>query len=260
MPSDNSGGSEGSEYISDNPLHEDIPSPSPIKDSTAYAQSRIIEDLHPAFVDSSFRYDTTKDLFAAEFEEVYDESALLDCQQAFAEALRQFQEGVKPKYKSQIDLNATHTWNEVIQYVDEARKKYTGVDQRGIARKINNGLKKFQTAAPAIQAWLKLLPSIAFFGSIVCGGLTIILEAAVNLRKLRKETLNALDQIPQCIEKAEFLMRTYGYPRIEEQVGNLYMAIIDALQHILEWYRRAAGRKLSLLTFLTVDINLPSQQ
>ena len=39
-------------------------------------------------------------------------------------------------------------------------------------------------------------------------------QAAVHLRKLRKDTLNALDQMPLCIEKAEFFIRTYGYMNV----------------------------------------------
>ena len=66
-------------------------------------------------------------------------------------------------------------------------------------------------------------------------------QAAVHLRKLRKDTLNALDQMPLCIEKAEFFIRTYGYVNVLQQTGNLYLAIIEALQHILGWYKRAAG-------------------
>ncbi|KAL8714467.1 MAG: hypothetical protein Q9220_001800 [cf. Caloplaca sp. 1 TL-2023] len=30
---------------------------------------------------------------------------------------------------------------------------------------------------------------------------------------------------------------------VNRQVGNIYLAIIDGLQHILEWYKRAAGMK-----------------
>lgn len=67
----------------------------------------------------------------------------------------------------------------------------------------------------------------------------------MKLKKLRKETLSALDEMPLCIEKAEFIMRTYGYPQVNQQVGDLYLAIIEALQHILEWYKRAAGCKSS---------------
>ena len=70
-------------------------------------------------------------------------------------------------------------------------------------------------------------------------------QAAVQLKKLRKETLSALDQMPLSIEKAEFFMRMYGYPQVNQQMENLYVAIIDALQHILEWYKRAAGSESS---------------
>ena len=161
-------------------LHDDLPSPNAIKDSAAYAKNRVTEDLHPAFEGSGFRYDTSSDRFAAESEEVYDGAALCDSQKAFSNALEQFQQGVKPKYKSQIDLRATHTWKEVMEYADEARKKYTGVDQKGILKKIDHGLKTFQTAAPAIEAWLKLLPSTSIYGSVVCGGVTIILEVRIH--------------------------------------------------------------------------------
>ncbi|KAL8721257.1 MAG: hypothetical protein Q9225_002034, partial [Loekoesia sp. 1 TL-2023] len=224
------------------PLQDDSTSLNFTKDLAAYAENHVTEALHPAFADSEVQFDTKNDCFAAEVEDVFDEAALLDSQRAFADALEQFQQGVKPKYKSQIDLRETHSWDEVMQYANEVRNKYTGVDKKGIAKKINNKLRTFQTAAPAVQAWLKLLPSTSIYGSVICGGLTIILEAAVRLRQLRKETLSALDQMPLCIEKAEFIMRTYGYPQVNQQVGNLYLAIIDALQHILGWYKRAAGR------------------
>lgn len=63
----------------------------------------------------------------------------------------------------------------------------------------------------------------------------------VNLRKVQEETLDALDQVPLCIEKAHFFMRTYGYPQVNRQVGDLYLVILDSLHHILEWYGHAAG-------------------
>ena len=147
-----------------------------VKDSVNYAEKLVTQDLHPAFADSRISYDPNNDCFAAEEEDTYDESVLFDNQRAFADALEQFQQGVKPKYKSQIDLQATHTWSEVMKQADEARSKYTGVGQQGVIKRINHGLKSFQTAAPAIQAWLKLLPSNTTYGSIICGGLTVILE------------------------------------------------------------------------------------
>lgn len=155
---------------------EDDPPPEAIKESAAYAEKSVTEDLHPAFADPAIKYDTSRDRFAADTEDIYDESALFDSHRAFTEALEQFQQGVKSRYESQIDLQKTYGWGEVMQYAEEARDKYTGVNKRGIIKKIDNGLKIFQTAAPAIQAWLKLLPSTNWYGSIICGGLTIILE------------------------------------------------------------------------------------
>ncbi|KAL8811796.1 MAG: hypothetical protein Q9223_007454, partial [Gallowayella weberi] len=228
---------------SDESLGDSSQSTTPIRDSAAFAQNHVTKDLHPALSDASIRYDTRHDCFAAEFEGIYDEATLFDSQRAFADALEQFQRGVKPKYESSIDLVASHNWDEVIKCANEARSKYVGVDRKGIMKKIDNRLKTFQTAAPAIEAWLKLLPSTSTYGSVVCGGLTLILEAAIRLRQLRKETLNALDQIPLCIENAQHLIQTYGYPQVEQQVAKLYVAILIVLQHILGWYERAAGLK-----------------
>ncbi len=36
-------------------------------------------------------------------------------------------------------------------------------------------------------------------------------------------------------------MRMYGYEQVYQQTCNLYLAIIEALRHILEFYERAAG-------------------
>ena len=171
---------EDSQYVPHEHLHDDLPRLNPIKDSATYAKDHVTEDLHPAFANSGLRYDNARDCFAAESEDIYNEAALFDSQKAFADALKQFQQGVKPKYKSQIDLCATHTWNEVMEYADQARNEYTGVGQKGIMKKITHGQKTFQTAAPAIEAWLKLLPSTSIYGSIVCGGLTIILEVSID--------------------------------------------------------------------------------
>lgn len=169
---------EKSEQTPDKCDGDDGPKTKSIKDSAVYAQQHISEDLHPAFAESGLSYEANSDSFVAEVDDVYDESALFDSQRAFKDALAKYQQGVKTKYKSEIDLGATHDWDEVMKYVNEARDQYTGVGQEGIMKKINNRLKTFQTAAPASQAWLKLLPSTSTYGSVVCGGLTIILEVS----------------------------------------------------------------------------------
>lgn len=148
--------------------------------SEEYAKNYVNEDLHPALADFGITYDSKNDRFAAEVEETYDEATLFDNQRAFAEALEEFQKGVDTKYKSQIDLQRTQTWSDVMEKVEKARAEYIGVGKTGIVKRIDNKLRTFQTAAPAIEAWLRLLPSTTIYGSIICGGLTIILEVGVD--------------------------------------------------------------------------------
>ena len=63
----------------------------------------------------------------------------------------------------------------------------------------------------------------------------------MRLGKLRQETFDTLDQIPLRIEKAETLVQMYG-ANMDEQTAELYKAILDVLQHILDWYKIKAGR------------------
>ena len=67
------------------------------------------------------------------------------------------------------------------------------------------------------------------------------IQAAVRLGKLTEDTYDALDQIPLRVERAQFIMRTYSDTKIIDQAACLYQAIIDALTHILKWYKRKAG-------------------
>lgn len=168
--------SADSPWASTEPICEEPSSSNSTKDSVAYAENHVTEDLHPAFSEIGIRFNTRTDSFTTEYNEPYDEAALLDSEKAFVDALDQFQQGVKPKYQSQVHLRETHSWDEVIKFANDARDEYTGVDKTGVAKKINERLRTFQTAAPAIQAWLKLLPSTSTYGSVVCGGFTIILE------------------------------------------------------------------------------------
>ena len=67
------------------------------------------------------------------------------------------------------------------------------------------------------------------------------IQAAIRLGKLTEDTYDALDQIPLHVERAQFIMETYSDTKITDQAACLYQAIIDALTHILTWYKRKAG-------------------
>ena len=144
-----------------------------INTSVDYTDNHVTEKLHPAFGSSNINYDEEFDIFLKQSDTSFDEQALISSKQTFLEALKQYQDEADPKFKGQVDLERSHTWEDVLKEVEIARNEYKG-DGRKSIRKC--ALRNFHTAAPAIEAWLKLLPSTSIYGSIVCGGFTIILE------------------------------------------------------------------------------------
>lgn len=144
--------------------------------SVDYTDNHVKGDLHPAFQDPETTYSDDSDNFVARPDTITDEKALSDSQQAFSKALQDYEKDADPKYKTGIDLKVVHTWDGVIKEAEIACDKYKGVGKEGIMTSIRCGLRNFHSAAPAIEAWLKLLPSTSIYGSVVCGGLTIILE------------------------------------------------------------------------------------
>ena len=144
--------------------------------SVDYTDNHVTADLHPAFAETGVGYDDECDRFLARADTLVDEKVLLDSRQAFSKILRDYEENVDPKLKTGIDLSATHTWDEVLKKVDFARSTYRGAGGENNVSSIRNGFKNFYIAAPAIELWLKLLPSTSIYGSILCGGITVILE------------------------------------------------------------------------------------
>lgn len=147
-----------------------------VNTSVDFTDNHVNEDLHRAFQDSGISYNDEYDTFFASSETPVDEKALFDSQQALSDALQQYERDAEPKFKTGLDLKETHTWEEVMNKVDTARDEYNGVGKEGYLNSIHNGLRNFHTAAPAIEAWLKLLPSNSIYGSVLCGGITMILE------------------------------------------------------------------------------------
>ena len=158
--------------------------------SVDYTDNHVDGELHPAFGDSQVDYHDGSDKFLARTDTLLDQQALFDSQQAFSKALAEYERDADPKYKTGIDLQSTHSWEEVQKQVEKACAEYKGVDKKGILSSIRCGLRNFHTAAPAIEAWLKLLPSTTIYGSILCGGLTIVLEVCFKFLSSGSRLLN----------------------------------------------------------------------
>jgi hypothetical protein len=60
---------------------------------------------------------------------------------------------------------------------------------------------------------------------------------------MREDTYDALEQIPVVICKAQSLSSQYPFELLQSHVSQLYVAILDTIQHILSWYKTNSGVK-----------------
>lgn len=146
-----------------------------INTSVDFTVNYVDKELHSAFSDSAYSYDSETDSFAPETAVTHEDKEPFQYQ-AFKDELQKFAETASLPNTTEKDLIDNCTWDDVIEQVDLARKEYQGIDKSGIMKSIHNGFKDFAAAAPAMEQWLHLLPSTSIYGSIVCGGITIILR------------------------------------------------------------------------------------
>ena len=179
--------------------------------ASEYSDNYVDEKLHPAFSESRVHNECDADYSSDESDAVHDNKELFNCQEAFKHELQQYEDGADPEYRTGVDLMTTHTWADVMAEVETARRKYDGKEEKGIRRKIGNGWKNFISAAPAIEAWLELLPNNSLYGSILCGGLTIILEVCRDVRP----TISSMLTIYRRQSGWESLLRTPMTPLIK---------------------------------------------
>ena len=145
--------------------------------SKEYIDNRVDEELHPALSDPGFTYSPKQDCFGVPVPTNLsrDDDTIRSRQQRFAKALQEYEENVEPKFRTGFKLQETYTWDDVLAQVEVARNEYNGVEGKGNKKSIRNGLRKFSTAAPAIEGWLRLLPEDSVYASVLCGGIRLIL-------------------------------------------------------------------------------------
>ncbi|KAL8771479.1 MAG: hypothetical protein Q9209_003149 [Squamulea sp. 1 TL-2023] len=179
-------------------------------------------------------------------------------------------EGTRSKGNPGVRLGILHEWNwEAV--LDEARQaaehdakvNATG----GLQGAIRKAFRKLGDSGDAFTRWLAMLPDDAY-GSVICGGFKIIINAAVQHRTLCEKILYILTEIPEAVRAAKFSLEEYGIKRpevpgatrattcplgersseeLEIRVSDLYCHIQQTLCSILDFLnRRASGswRKL----------------
>ena len=146
-----------------------------INTSVDFTVNHVDKELHPALSDSGYSYDSEADRFAPETVATDGNKEPFEYQE-FKDELQKFTETARLPNTFRTDLIDNCTWDDLIEQVEIARNEYQGIHKTGIVKSIRNGFNNFAAAAPAMEQWLHLLPSTSIYGSLVCGGLTVILR------------------------------------------------------------------------------------
>ena len=144
--------------------------------------------------------------------------------------------------RTELGLNSDAMWQKVLQEIREVEQDATVHATQGFLGAVRKCSRRFGESGDAFTLWLKMLPDDAY-GSIICGGLTLIISAAVRHRDLCIEVFDALGVIPEIIRTAECSFGQYKSEHLDKAIASLYKIISESLRGILEFYHeRAPGR------------------
>jgi hypothetical protein len=144
-----------------------------------------------------------------------------------------------------LDLPDKAAWKAVLDVANDAENKYRTTTAKGVNGALHCFCRKLGDSGDTLLQWLKLLPD-GDYTSILCGGLKMIIQAAVKTSELRETIFKTIRQIPEIIKDAMFHFDLYTSLVLHERVSDLYSTILNTLRGIVEWYnRRPSGRSMT---------------
>lgn len=190
--------------------------------------------------------DRTSPLKTNELSKAEEEKEVEDrhCKQ-FAETLQRFEDGLPENHKPHFNLRGKHSWTEVIEEAKIAEMKYAKkADKESRFGRVRGLFRLLQKRSPAIDSWLGLLPSQSEYGSLICGGLKLVLCAATKMGEIRESIIRAMATIPDEVEKAQLLLdynEDLDTTRLLKKVSELYYVVFDLIEYIIAWYGQKSG-------------------
>ena len=178
----------------------------------------------------------------------------------FADALKAYEEDpqVPAKYKTGIDIDHPHSIGDVIEQIDLSLTDYKNENEKTVWQFIRKGWWKLGESQDGIKNWMALLPSESEYMSLICGGLNLIikvsilalrslgpklkrLKAAGRIGDVRNEAFRALAEIPFHLESTRESVGVFSKSENLRKCGvKLYTVTLDALRHILKWFKKRA--------------------
>ncbi|KAI9774143.1 MAG: hypothetical protein M1840_005236 [Geoglossum simile] len=163
-------------------------------------------------------------------------------------AIKAYEASSREEYSVRWDPEGAGTFDikKALQDVEKSTEEYLkkGEGKEGLRAKVRGCLRKFSDNAESFTLLLEFLPSDAY-GSLIYGGVSVILSAASKVGHAREGVLEALTEIPEILASAGIFDTMYkSSPRLQKAVSQLYVATLLALEYILLWFHQSAARKM----------------
>ncbi|KAL8980794.1 MAG: hypothetical protein Q9205_004223, partial [Flavoplaca limonia] len=230
-------------------------SDNPVDDAAAWMQNRLDGSCHPALNtdDPNIFYDKGKDQFSLlrdltspDLQVIYQEAEMR--KKSFIETVNNYNKAARGSGHVEMDLHKEHTWDDVLsaqQNFLHDRDAQTGF--RGSFRRHARG---FADNSESFQSWLKLLPSGSQYLSILCGGLTLVFGAAHRMAEIRGNISDMFSGIPlRLSEVKQYLKLFEDSPELHQCSADLYVAMIDTLEAIVQQYQKSYARRMGSALF-----------
>ncbi|MCJ1270774.1 hypothetical protein MMC22_010671 [Lobaria immixta] len=148
-----------------------------------------------------------------------------------------------------FEIASAHEWEDVEAEADNAIKVYNTkgkIWQKNPARVTGRAMGKI---APAIQAWLELLPD-GEYTSIVCGALKLVFgverssvsfAAAARMQEIRNKILNTMASMSDTVDASKDYLEIYrDDQKLFERAEDLYIAVLNAVEGMILWIDESA--------------------
>jgi len=186
---------------------------------------------------------------------------LKDHEERFLEALQSYQDHAKPKYRTGVDLDLStkHSWQEVLQAVDEIHT--ARAERSGVWVVLTKKMRWFGEHSAVFEQWIRLLPTQNNYASVLCGGLKLIFrvgpvaeragsvhtlltynsKAAARLKDVRNWICDALLELPDTLSCTEKTLDIYEDLDLHVCSRKLMAKTFESLQWIVLELTRAAA-------------------
>ncbi|KAI9775618.1 MAG: hypothetical protein M1839_001019 [Geoglossum umbratile] len=160
-------------------------------------------------------------------------------------AIRAYEISSKEEYSVRWDPEGAGAFDiqKALEDVKKSTEEYLkkGEGKESLKAKVRGCLRKFSENAQSFTVWLDFLPNDTY-GSLIYGGVSVILAAASKIGHARDGVLEALAEIPDILANAGIFNNMYkDSPRVHTAVSNLYVATLLALEYILFWFHQSAA-------------------